>query len=218
VRYILKEVLKDVGETDRKAVVDARDIDQWTPLLWALRACPFWQPESAERKLIVKELLDNGADLFAEGLGLDRKWTALKLARHHGLDQDMIEYIETAGGSMDAATSRQKWDLSSRNARRAKSYGLGYCDACFNLVVGVYYECSECGIFCLCFKCYRSKSTVHYGHHVFTDQGYEYDDNSSFNLGSDAVEEVEIEHEDQAAPGAVEGRTTDDAGGSSQAA
>ncbi len=43
-------------------------------------------------------------------------------------------------------------------------------------IVGVYYSCIECDGLCFCFKCYRSKPIIHYGHHVFVDEGPEYDD------------------------------------------
>lgn len=170
VQYVL-------GKAKEKSidVVNAKDTDEWTPLLWAMRVCPLWEAQSKQREAILKHLLDHKADLYAEGLGLDRKWTALKLAKHYGLPDDIVQFLEERGREI-GASSGQQWDVSSRHAKKAKFYDDGYyCDACLTPLVGVYYQCDECGGFCLCFKCYRSKDIVHPGH-LFTDSGSEYDD------------------------------------------
>ncbi|EXJ75790.1 uncharacterized protein A1O5_00297 [Cladophialophora psammophila CBS 110553] len=176
VQYVLEKA-KERGLD----VVNARDRDQWTPLLWAMRQCTLWEAQSDQRQAILEELLRHGADLFAEGLGLDRKWTALKLANHYGLPHSIIEFLETR-----AAGSNRDWDSPSRHARKAKPCNEGYyCDACLILMVGVYYRCDQCGGFFLCFKCYRSKEIVH-PRHLFTDRGEEYDYDSTEYGGEDS--------------------------------
>ncbi|KIW80115.1 hypothetical protein Z517_06730 [Fonsecaea pedrosoi CBS 271.37] len=121
VRYVL-----DKARERGLDVVNSKDRDQWTPLLWAMRKCTFWDAQSDNRQEILEELLHHGADLFAEGLGLDRKWTALKLANHYNLPSSIIAFLE-----LRAAALNRTWDSSSRHARRAKTCRENYyCDSC----------------------------------------------------------------------------------------
>ncbi|OAP61842.1 hypothetical protein AYL99_04045 [Fonsecaea erecta] len=169
VQYVLQK-----AEERGLDVVNDRDRDHWTPLLWAMRLCPLWEAQSHQRQAILEELLSRGADLFAEGLGLDQKWTALKLANHYGLPHSIINFLEARAAKLNRA-----WDSLSRRAQKAKLCAEGYyCDACFITVVGVYYRCDQCGGFFLCFKCYRSREIIH-PRHLFTDRGEEYDYDST---------------------------------------
>ncbi|KAI1380595.1 ankyrin repeat-containing domain protein [Hypoxylon crocopeplum] len=121
VRYVLEEG-KDLD------LVNERDIDGWTPLLWAMRHCAKWQTEKSfefQRLDIIKELLSRGAELQVLGSGLDRTWSALKLSKFCGLSDEIIQLLESEGD----------WDSTSRTTREGQAIDeKWFCDAC--LAVG----------------------------------------------------------------------------------
>ncbi|KAI1465214.1 uncharacterized protein F4812DRAFT_462059 [Daldinia caldariorum] len=171
VRYVLDE-----GKAEQ--LVDQKDIDGWTPLLWALRICPRWQTETLfefQRLEIIEELLERGAELQVSGSGLDRTWNALKLAKFCGLPREIIDVLEGKGRKPLTGKLRPRWDRTSRATRKGQLEGCEwFCDACLTCLIGVYYCCNECPNFGLCFKCYRSRDIVH-PDHSFSGLGNEYE-------------------------------------------
>ncbi len=89
-----------------------RDINGWTPLLWAARISYAWEKTSRERESIIRLLLDRGADLWVRGDGLreDREWSPLKLARYYGADKNIIQLLipeikqRECGGTWNSGT------------------------------------------------------------------------------------------------------------------
>lgn len=113
--------------------VDQPDCDGWTPLLWALRPVTQWGCEVTERKAVVEALLANGASRLTRADGLDRKWTAYKVARYHGLDEEIVKLVTPTEKELAALESRERgeWMYSIQNdTKTAKDHGGGYCDVC----------------------------------------------------------------------------------------
>ena len=132
VQYVIKEA-QNTGKKI-KELVNAEDSDKWTPLHWAVREVrSHWQPEVDQRLDILKELLHHGAELFAVGLGLDRDWTVLKLAKHYSLSLDVIDFLNSKRDNI-AHSRRENWDIYSRNARKAIVHDPEwYCDTCLTV-------------------------------------------------------------------------------------
>ncbi|KAK0739404.1 ankyrin repeat-containing domain protein [Apiosordaria backusii] len=160
VKYILKH---------NKDFVNEVDIDGWTPLLWAVHGDEKLGAGDidAEPHAIVEELLRCGASRLIVGKGLDRNWTALKLARYHDLDDEIIQLVtpttEELGTLDDKA--RESWAYSTKNDKEVAEWHPGwYCDGCLLGIYGTYYECNTCRNFAFCFKCYMSKKATHADH------------------------------------------------------
>ncbi|KAJ4005488.1 hypothetical protein NW766_011037 [Fusarium irregulare] len=164
------DVVKHVLKYD-KSMVNRRDIDNWTPLMWAVRLTESWGVDTTQRADIIKELINNGADLTLQGQGFDRAWTARKIACYHGLDNEIVDLVSP---EEESTWARRGYP---RKARKADG---GYCDFCLMDCWGVWYMCDTCPDFTLCFKCYRSRDTVH-PEHLFhnSDGSPEYEDESS---------------------------------------
>ena len=62
--------------------------------------------------------------------------------------------------------------------KRGKRAVGNTCDCCLVYMWGVYFNCATCGDFDLCFKCYRSRSTLH-PEHKFNEEGYEWDEDDA---------------------------------------
>lgn len=133
VRYVLDE-----GKDSE--LVNERDTDGWTPLLWATRLCRIWHDKSFELQQldIIKELLERGADIRALGPGLDGPWSALKLAYYYNLSPGVIALLETWGERCRSRTGEptSDWDSISHRILKGKARG-GSCAAC--LTVGTLY-------------------------------------------------------------------------------
>jgi ankyrin repeat protein len=117
---------------------NARDIDGWTPLMWAMRTCNTWGVETSQTLKIAKALLkplapgDESTRLaLGEALRTDRKWTALKLARYHGKHSDIIGLLTPATEEITDSPDREFWLQESNNqTRKALDNIPGFCDAC----------------------------------------------------------------------------------------
>ncbi len=184
VKYILE---KEEGKT----LANRGDCDGWTPLFWAVRECLLWDTQTTERGAIIKELKAHGADIMAQGEGLDRIWTPYKLACYYGLDSTVVKLVKPTSKQIKRSEDAFFWRNSIKNdTRKAKSLE-GFCDACLlvsdventmldhtygeQTLVGIYYACEECdNIFALCFKCYRSKDVVHPKHQFNANNLEEY--------------------------------------------
>ncbi|KAF5125249.1 Ankyrin-1 [Metarhizium anisopliae] len=172
---LLKEVL---ARSMRVGVdVNVRDKDGWTPLLWAARAANIvvWEDRrAAHHDEIVTFLLDNGADPCVSGRGPLGDWTALEVAQYHNYD--------SIPGLAEANVSSQR--PSSRRKRRGRRVERWFCDCCEVELWGVYFTCTDCYNYTLCFKCYKHSSIVHPGH-GFKDSG------DDFDVEEDAAEKTE---------------------------
>ncbi|KAJ4111449.1 hypothetical protein NW768_011802 [Fusarium equiseti] len=115
------DVVKHVLEYD-KSMVNRQDIDNWTPLMWAARHSELWGVDTTQREDIIKELINNGADLTVQGQGIDRTWTARKVACYYGLESEIVDLL-TPG-------EESPW-AHRDNTRKARKLGAAYCDACF---------------------------------------------------------------------------------------
>ncbi|KAK3983957.1 hypothetical protein QBC44DRAFT_253953 [Cladorrhinum sp. PSN332] len=184
----------------RPYLVHEKDIDGWTPLMWAMLdyGTPLGQsepPSEQERVGIIQALLDCGASRLIRGEGLDRDWTAFRLAHYCGVSDEIVELVtpttkDLNSESLDAA-ERDLWGYNldpenprhRRKARRWEGKQLR-CDACLSALFGIYYTCDIDESFHLCFKCYGSKAIIH-PDHAFnaTYRWEEYEDGWNRDLG-----------------------------------
>ncbi|KAK3374168.1 ankyrin repeat-containing domain protein [Lasiosphaeria ovina] len=116
----------------KEGLATEKDVDNWTPLLWAVCFVGNWKTETSERGAIVSELLKHGASRLTEGEGLDRTWTALKLARYYGLPEEIIDLVTPTEDELQSLGKDEgPWRYSIRNdTRQAKVYPGSFCDAC----------------------------------------------------------------------------------------
>lgn len=117
----------------RPQLVYERDIDDWTPLLWAMRICGRWGTESSERATIIQLLLKHGADPLVEGDGLDRRWTAYGLAAYYNLGDSIMDLVTPTHADLEAMDSEKRvrfqYVLKAEKKRARRRQG-SYCDAC----------------------------------------------------------------------------------------
>ncbi|CAD6442395.1 2d590790-5598-4c06-8ad3-75fb68dc95c1 [Sclerotinia trifoliorum] len=201
VQYVLK---------DHKDFVKEADIDGWTPLLWAIRDCGLWDTESDQKVAIIEELIKQGADLSVKGKGLYRDWTPRKLAKYYGLGDEMDKLLTSS-----AANSLDEGEHGIIKGQKVDS---AYCDACLMIIVDLFFQCEVCPEFCLCFKCFRSKTEIHNYNHEFVENRWaeedfdesdpaEVQDSLSESMtGSSSDDEDEIlDNGDEAREGVVDG-------------
>ncbi|KKA19677.1 hypothetical protein T310_6333 [Rasamsonia emersonii CBS 393.64] len=145
---VLRHILNDKENVD---LVNAVDIDGWTPLHWACR-----QLEN-ETLQIIKDLKGMGADASARTLD---KWTPRHVAVFHDIyEPDILKLLPKM---MD--------DDDSLPCGPGKYIGA-LCDSCGCLTYDKRYKCKSenCVEFVLCFKYYRHAANIHYGEHEFDD-------------------------------------------------
>ncbi len=58
-----------------------------------MRDSDLWEVETGEKKAIIKELLDKGAQRLVRGQGVNRSWTPVALATYHSLDEDIVALL-----------------------------------------------------------------------------------------------------------------------------
>ncbi|KAG5783264.1 hypothetical protein H9Q73_003087 [Fusarium xylarioides] len=149
--------------------IDVKDDDGWTPLLWAARAARIWnrQIESGcSSSDMILFLLKHGADPTIKGHGVDRDWTVCEVAYYHHADfvEDLIDQP-----SNEKIRSRKRGSApGSRDNKNA------YCDNCLIESHGIFFDCSLCYDFSLCFKCYRNADKTHPEHSSFVRCGSEW--------------------------------------------
>ncbi|KAL7932269.1 ankyrin repeat-containing domain protein [Trichoderma chlorosporum] len=199
------DVVKHVLDTTT-GLVQSYDIDHWTPLMWAMRVCGRWGIEGHQRLSIIQELLRHGTDPKSEGKGIGRIWTAYDLACYYDLGEDIIDSVEPTLGDIRALKKRDlelaiSWAYRIRHPKKKGVEAAGHCDACLMALVGVHYKCYTCLDFCLCFKCYRSKNTVHSKHDF-----YRINEEDEFEQDTDSDEtSEEVFGTDQLLPESIEG-------------
>jgi ankyrin repeat protein len=173
-------------------LINKRDADDWTPLMWAVRSCKAWNRAKVDQAGVVKLLLGTGADPWATGQGLEHEWTAVKLARYCDATDETINLLIEA--MKERKKGARKWASRAGASRKARSTGW-YCDACLMDICGVVYTCHTCPNFGYCFKCFRSKNTIH-PDHDFLEEGTEFEENEDVGLVvSEVGEGGEVEPE-----------------------
>ncbi|GKT95992.1 ankyrin repeat domain-containing protein 28 [Colletotrichum tofieldiae] len=169
--------------------IDVQDSDGWTPLLWAARASMVWRwddRETAKHDEVVSLLLREGARTDIHGRGSDKSWSVSDVAFYHQADS-IADLFKTPGSSSERRPNVVK---------KGRPTDDWYCDCCLVKIWGVYFVCSTCTDFGLCFKCYMSKSLIH-PQHEFADEGFEWDEDIGDGASVASVREP---------PGSVDGR------------
>ena len=122
VKYVLSQ---------RKELVSYPDLDDWTPLLWAVRECDMWNTEISERAAIIEELCRCGASLMVQGKELDRVWTPFRLARYYRLDDDIVKLVTPSDKEIMQSEDKSLWrDSNPNDIWTARKYFRRFCDAC----------------------------------------------------------------------------------------
>ena len=117
------------------SLVDQADLDGWTALLWAARGSRTQQTEvsGSAQEEVIKLLLDRGADPCVKAKGLDCEWSAVKVARYHGVDSRVIRLLEEkAKEKLSATNGEDAWDDRSHKSRKAAEK-RAWCDCCFSV-------------------------------------------------------------------------------------
>ncbi|KAF5706214.1 ankyrin repeat-containing protein, partial [Fusarium globosum] len=132
VKYILSE-----AERQNESIVNAKDIDGWTPLLWAVRVCCLhqWRSENhrSQTSEIIWELRRHGADLKVMGKGLSASRNPLALAAYYRLSEEVINALDPDAKEDDPIDDKRRHRLSrlTRHYRTGKSYDeRWFCDMC----------------------------------------------------------------------------------------
>ncbi|KAL6692945.1 ankyrin repeat-containing domain protein [Trichoderma pleuroticola] len=173
--------------------IDVVDDDGWTPLLWAARAPRlfFWKEklESSQYDAMVSFLLSKGADPSIRGLGLYKDWTVSEVAYYHHADSiaDLVA---------EKPLQKKKRRGPKKRGRKTE---WSFCDCCYVEMAGIYFRGpGPLGIE-LCFKCFRSKSSIA-PQDEFIDCGYDWDeDEEEADTESKAAQSVngEVSVKDQ---------------------
>ncbi|KAK0720173.1 hypothetical protein B0H67DRAFT_178541 [Lasiosphaeris hirsuta] len=198
----------------RPELVDQRDSDGWTPLLWSLRTIDNWGARTDQIASIVQELLSRGASRLVQGEGIDRKWTAFKVARYHGHGDDIVKLVTPSEEELDSLEIQAKgfWKFSIQSDTKKARKIIGYCDVCLLTTFGIQYSCNTCVGFWLCFKCYRSKNLVHPPHDFDpSDLTNEYEEVSENESTKSSHNEADAD--DDAETNAGEAKSEKDKGG-----
>ncbi|KAF4435097.1 ankyrin 1 [Fusarium acutatum] len=149
--------------------IDVKDDDGWTPLLWVARTARIWNRQlegEVSTSVMIAFLLKHGADPNIKGYGVDRDWTVCEVAYYHHADfiEDLIDQP-----SSEKIRSRKRGSTpGSQDSKNA------YCDNCLVESHGIFFDCSLCFDFSLCFKCHKSADKVHPLHASFVRCGSEW--------------------------------------------
>ncbi|KAI1747319.1 ankyrin repeat-containing domain protein [Xylaria castorea] len=156
-------------------LVNDRDCDGWTPLLWAVRPCGKWGVASSNLAAIIELLLNRGADLWATGKYCDQEWSALKLARYYGASEDVTALLIPQENSIKKDGQERVWNALTHSSRQANYYG-GYCDACLYTGCGLVYASKKYIVTTwLCGKCYRRRAELFPDHTTWDIVGVEFE-------------------------------------------
>ncbi|KAK8252580.1 ankyrin repeat-containing domain protein [Phyllosticta capitalensis] len=185
---LTKSVLK---ATD--GLLNVTDAHGWTPLHFAARGfVPFRSPLNAGWNAeVIKLLVEEGADPWAESHGDGQDWSPLRTARYHGAPQEILKILRPR--EKDTQDGKH-WDESRHQSRKA-ARTRAYCDCCLFDILGFRYKCLDCDDFDLCYMCIRDAGIVHAGH-PFTEMGPEFEqDNSESSDHAESEEESDNDGE-----------------------
>ncbi|KAL2871413.1 ankyrin repeat-containing domain protein [Aspergillus lucknowensis] len=168
--------------SDPEKLVQDADVDGWTPLLWACRACGYYwgRPEGKLEPTILRLLLSHNASVWDRGRSSDsREWSPLKLARFHGAtDEEVTRLLTPEATSTTHRNGRDveevwdpDWHVSAKGGRTE-----GFCDVCLSGIFGTVHACLDClDPFYLCFKCWEHREEVHHHQGNWEIRGTEYE-------------------------------------------
>ncbi|KAI0184788.1 ankyrin repeat-containing domain protein [Xylaria flabelliformis] len=166
---------KDVEELLKSSKIDVnqRDIDGWTPLMWACLQRKTWNLD-----YVADVLLARGADIWVRGKVEDEEWSPLKLARFHGGYGDwVLERLEPEDKNKPRfphdADRRECWDDEFHQSKQGFEWKDYTCNGCFCRCWGVRWRCKEehPGGYDLCFRCYPHRDILHPDHEHFEPSG-----------------------------------------------
>lgn len=122
------EVVERVYSLSRR-LLDQPDNDGWTPLLWAARGCVtvYKETPSNAQEQIMSFLMDQGADPLVKGKGLDRTWTPIQVARYHGIDDEIIQFLVK---STKEKLGKEELYAEADHTCPKASEQVGSCDSC----------------------------------------------------------------------------------------
>merc|ERR1712093_62478 len=128
------EVVERVYSLSRR-LLDQPDNDGWTPLLWAARGCVtvYKETPSNAQEQIMSFLMDQGADPLVKGKGLDRTWTPIQVARYHGIDDEIIQFLVK---STKEKLGKEELYAEADHACLKASEQVGSCDSCHCQMLG----------------------------------------------------------------------------------
>lgn len=195
---------------------NARDVQGWTPLHYAARCCCHlahkWNIEGRRRgdaaqPAIVAYLVDAGSDVWARSS--DRPWSPLMLARYHGAVPETLELLKPHQNEDGLG----RWDDELHQIQRAAEQDF-FCDSCFAVsslsfidagqtadaltfalpqpVEGIRYNCTDCVLIDLCYKCSSLQETLHPGHN-WDSSGPEFADSSTTTSSSTSEKGAAVE-------------------------
>lgn len=110
--------------------IDVRDLDKWTPLMWAARS---------GNKLGIELLLDEGADIWARSVSSDsgEGWSPLKLARWSGLPtstgEERLEPLPHQRSRVDQNGLEEVWDDDFHKTKAGDFKPYALCDSCLTV-------------------------------------------------------------------------------------
>ncbi|KAF9768543.1 hypothetical protein IL306_014142 [Fusarium sp. DS 682] len=171
--------------TGKVVDIDAKDLDQWTPLMWAARS---------GSRINMKRLLTEKADIWARSLSSDSRdgWSPLKLARFAGELFGLSDLEPKERSRLNQDGSEEVWDEYFHKIKAGDCKRVP-CDSCLAYVIGFLWNCMDCKEnFSLCFKCFPNRSGFHDLEHNFEAIGpLYYEDADGGSVGShDTNEEV----------------------------
>ncbi|KAL7927497.1 hypothetical protein ACQKWADRAFT_276939 [Trichoderma austrokoningii] len=173
--------------------IDDKDIDGWTPLMWAAKTCINYTDS-------IRDLCERGANLWKRGhvldvrTGNDMMWSPLKVLRYNGATEDVYKALTPSKKTRRVLPKGRiaRWN-DDEHKRREAVRRQSTCSHCLTCISGLDYVCRVCD-FHLCYKCVRQKAILHDPEHGFTTtDGMEYDPDEDDELGQLSEDSSESE-------------------------
>lgn len=119
-----------------RVLLEERDEDGWTPLLWACRGAgsAMNKKDPSVQKAVIELLLKKGADasVVAKGGGGNREWSILSVARYNGGEEaEMMTWLTEECKKKFEASEEGLWDEQAAvHQSRVATVHSPYCDSC----------------------------------------------------------------------------------------
>ncbi|KAF5709137.1 ankyrin repeat [Fusarium globosum] len=161
--------LDDLLNTGKIVDIDVKDLDRWTPLMWAARS---------RNHINMQRLLSEKAGIWVRSLSSDsgEGWSPLKLARFSGL-RTGLEDLEPHPQQRSRLGQNALEEIWDDNFHKTKDGDHKYvpCSSCLVDIIGLMWRCMGCKEdFNLCFKCFPNRSSFHDPDHNFESIGPRY--------------------------------------------